>query len=432
MKESGRGNRAFHSRLWSTRFGWVLWLALAASIVVAVLITPHRHRTNNAYRTAALAYLHSEPMYTPGQQGFIYPVQSALVYIPFTFDPPVVSDILWRMASIAMLAAAIWRLSRVLDPRALPEERSPFTLLSLLVIPIAIGSARNGQMNLLLAGVLVHALVEVISRRWWPAAGWLVLALASKPIAIVPLLLFTAVYRPLWWRVPLGVLVIAAAPFLHPDWAYVLSQCRAGLAKVIEAGEPGAGSFSDLGSLLRVAGLEPGYAAMSAARAAAALFTLACCALATRRLNARGAAVFIAAMGTAYLMLFSPRTEGTTYVLLAPALAAIAAWSLRKRETRRLAVALVIACLLLGFVNLALPRGRDRWVRPAIAAASWIWLAGVALSPRWRGSFPAPQPDEDEAPRPIEIARGLVAELGPELAPRSAPARPRPNPRAGA
>jgi alpha-1,2-mannosyltransferase len=379
------------------RVAWIIWIVVAAAVITSLLMSPTRKRTNGAYRSGAIAYLHSEPMYTPGPQGFIYPVQSAMVYIPFTFEPRIVGEVLWRLVGIGAFGAAIWRLANATGARRWPGGADLFLVLSLISIPPAVGAARNGQMNLILGALLVHGVVEIIRRRWGPAALWLCLALACKPIAVVPLLLFTALYPPLWWRVPLGLAVVAAAPFFHPDWAYVAEQYRAGLSKVLEAGEAGVGQFADLTSLLRPFTGEPDPGVMTVLRAAAAAGTLACAWLARRHLDHRAGAVIALALGTAYLMVFNPRTEGNTYLIMTPPVAVLAAWSLREATaprppswSRPISALLLVLCVLLGFAQFFVPRQKERWIRPAVACVVLGWLAVAAAIPPLRPSIPRP------------------------------------------
>lgn len=369
----------------SPSVAWALWAAFALGITIAVLISPTHRRTNGAYRTAAIAYLHSQPMYTPGNQGFLYPMQAAVLYVPFTFEPRILSEILWRLLGIAALGTGVWRLARATTPRGPPRV---FLSLSLLVIPAALGAGRNGQMNLHLTALFAHGVVELIRQRWGMAAFWLCLAIAAKPIAVAPALLFVAVYPALWWRTVLGMLVVAALPFLHPGWSYVAEQYRAGLNKVIEAGEPGAGRFAELTSLIRLFASEPSYHVMTVIRAAAALLTLAATWLLTRRLDRPRAPIAALTLGTAYLMVFNPRTEGNTYVMLAPPLAVLAAWSIIGPWVRARDALLIVACVLLGTAHLFIPGQRDRWIRPSVALAVLVWLSAAAVSQRIRATIP--------------------------------------------
>jgi hypothetical protein len=369
-----------------SRLAWAVWLILGAVIAALVAHNPVERSVSIGTRAAALNFLRSQPMYAPGQHGWIYPVQSAMVYVPFAVLPVGPGEVLWHLFSIGLFAWAVYRLADFASRHRWRWGGDLFLLLTLLTIPAAIGSARNGQMNLPIAAMFLHAALDLHQRRWSRAAFWLTLALAAKPTSAVVFLLLGALYRPLWWRLPIGLLILAAIPFLHPNWSYITDQYRAGLAKVLEAGEPGAGTFSDLVTLLSRLGLHPSFRFMTALRAAAAAATLLFGFLALRRLQPRPAIMAVLGLGTAYLMVFNPRTEGNSYIIMAPALACFAGWALARGYRSPLAWALMCACILLGIAHLWAPRGKDLTVRPSVALLFYLGLGAAAAIPaagRW-------------------------------------------------
>ena len=85
--------------------------------------------------------------------------------------------------------------------------------------------------------------------------------------------------------------------------------------------------YSDLFGVVQSLGIETPYAVQAAIRGLAAMLTLGLCRLGVRLWgNVRGE-VLLLAMASCYLMLFNPRTENTSYVLLGPSLAVFAAWA---------------------------------------------------------------------------------------------------------
>jgi alpha-1,2-mannosyltransferase len=356
---------------------WALWAAAAIGIAIALAGSPRDRRTDGVYLKAALAFVKSEPLYKQGQHGYLYPPQSAIIYLPFSFQPRLASETLWRWAGLGLLATGVWRLSVPVSRARWKWDGDAFLLATLLVLPVALGSLRNGQMNLHIGAVFAHGCAAIQGRRWREGAAWLSLSLACKPTSIVVVLLFGALYPGLWIPLAAGLLLVAALPYANPHWGYVTEQYRTGIAKVLEAGQPGAGNFSDLTNVLRQVGVEIPFAAMSAIRAAAALATLGIGWLARRRFDSSFAALFVLAIGAAYLMIFNPRTEGNTYIIMGIPAAVMAAWALR-REVSVPAVLLASYCLLLGCVHLAMPRGKDRVVRPTttllflMATGGWV------------------------------------------------------------
>ncbi|QYU70662.1 DUF2029 domain-containing protein [Leptolyngbya sp. 15MV] len=318
--------------------------------------------------------------------------------MPFTLPPIVAGEVAWRLFTIGLMALATWRLARWVDgsirlwpvrwhPGAnvepMPEDRgrSHFLLLTLLVIPAAMGSARNGQSNLPLAALFVLAAIDAADRRWWRSTLLLGVAVLLKPIAMVPLLLLVALHPPMWWRSPIVLAAVAALPFARPDWSYVAQQYREGLAKVLEAGEPGAGTFAELTNLLRLIGIELEHRTMTGVRAAMALATLAAGWIVTRWAHAAWSPMAVLGLASSYLMLFNPRTEGNSYPILAPAVAAAAVWAMAwgygrapasvmtpgDRWSARAGWALVAGCIVLGVAHLFVPGGKDRVLRPLVA-----------------------------------------------------------------
>ena len=70
---------------------------------------------------------------------------------------------------------------------------------------------------------MILSAVNLISKRYWQAAFWLSLAVAFKPLAVVYALMAVAIYRPMIWRLPIGLAAFFALPFLTqaPDYVWV-------------------------------------------------------------------------------------------------------------------------------------------------------------------------------------------------------------------
>ncbi len=370
----------------SVRAAWVLWAVFAVGVSIIVVRSPGRTVTV-PYREAAEAFVHSRPMYAGGKMGWLYPVQSAMMFVPFTFEPREVGEVLWRCVGIGALAVAVWRLTR----RASPRGHDLFFLVSVTAVGVSLGAARNGQSNLHLAALTVLACDAIAARKWWGAVIWLSLALAVKPIAIVPVMLWGALHRPLWWRLPIGLAVVAALPFLHPDWGYVAGQYVAGLRKVVDAGD--IRDFTefhpaDLTSLLNLVGVSPGAPWLTPLRAAAALAVLGLSWRATRLFDRTTAAVLALTLGCGYLMVFNPRTEANTYAMLGVGPAVLASWSLVRNRTSARSIGLTAACVLLASAQLFVPRQREYWIRPAETMVILAWLGAAICVPRWRRTIP--------------------------------------------
>ncbi len=404
----------------NNRTAWALWAVTAIVLCVLVAVKPDANSVTANYRLAALAWLEGRPMYAPGADGWLYPPQSAMLYVPFAAPSMlgaqglVVGECLWRVACVGLLALGVFRLSNLLNTRPATPS-SWFFVMTLLTLPGAIGSLRNGQANVPLAATIVLTFEALARARWWGGVGWAILGLMTKPLGVVTLLLAGAVHcTKLWWRMALGVGLFLLLPLLHTDWTYALGQYREGIAKMSEAAAFDGRRFADLGGLLATFGLDPPDWLMTAVRGAAAVGVLGLVWLAHRRMPPHLAALVAVLLTAGYLVLMNPRTEGNSYVILAPGAAALACVALFGRgapTSRRGGVAawlLVGACVVLGTAHLFnIGVGKDYWIRPLVAillasaATAWVLraaAAGVAPNTLEREGQPSPGSDD---PRPI-------------------------------
>jgi hypothetical protein len=255
-----------------------------------------------------------------------------------------------------------------------------FPLITLTTIPLAWDCARNGQATLALTGLMLLAVVDVARSRWWRATLWLSLGVAVKPLAIVLVLLIMAVYRPMTWRVLLGMAAVALAPFAAQHPAYVLQQYQAFLHSTTLAAHVGVvvSGWSSPFSALRLAGVDVPEYVQTALRLAAAITTLALCFLAMRRHDAARSAIFVFSLAVVYLMLFSPRTESNTYAMLGPVIGVFLAWAflVKNRDKEGLLLG-GIAAILLGsrpLERLLTPHADTSWVSPLMAACFAAYL----------------------------------------------------------
>jgi hypothetical protein len=387
-------------------------------VLVAVKLDANSVTAN--YRLAALAWLEGRPMYAPGADGWLYPPQSAMLYVPFAapsmLGAPglVVGECLWRVACVGLLALGVFRLSNLLNTRPATPS-SWFFVMTLLTLPGAIGSLRNGQANVPLAATIVLTFEALARARWWGGVGWAILGLMTKPLGVVTLLLAGAVHcTRLWWRMAMGVALFLLLPLLHADRTYAVGQYREGIAKMGEAAAFDGRRFADLGGMLATFGLDPPAWIMTAVRGAAAVAVLGVVWLAQRRMPPQLSALVAVVLTAGYLVLMNPRTEGNSYVLLSPGAAAMACMALfagRGPAGRRVGVTawmLVGACVLLGTAHLFnIGVGKDYWIRPLVAivlasaATAWVLRAvpsGVTPNTPKREGQSSPGSDD---PRPL-------------------------------
>jgi hypothetical protein len=306
------------SKLFFTSLAWGLWGAAAVVITILVVIHP-----NNSNSICILFALSSHNWWT-GQElyfmrsidGFLYFPQFAILYTPFAALGNPVGGAVWRLVGLAIYCAGLWRLAKLLSPK---NPALVFAFGSLAAFAPTISSIRCGQANLHIAGFLLNVTVELARRRWSIAALYLLVALAVKPIIFVALLLAAAIYRPMRWRLALGMAIFLLVPFAMQNPHYVWAQYQVCYAKLRMAALPYR-PFCDLRGIFWAFWVIP-QNVLAVLQMVAAIATLALCVLAWRWWQEPARSVFVAAFGTCYLMLFNPRTESNSYVILAAILA---------------------------------------------------------------------------------------------------------------
>lgn len=349
--------------------GWLTWAALTVvvTLVVARSIAIGEERSvTPSYRSAVWNWFAGEPLYNMQGHGFLYLPQAALVFAPWAMLPHAASELVWRWSMIAVLAASVVRLTRLLN-----RDGRWFFAVSAVTTVLAWGCARNGQSTLLITGMMILAVADLSEQRWWRATLLLTLAFAFKPLVIVLILLAAVLYPHMSWRLALGMAFVAVLPFLTQRPEYVLSQyvaCQENLKITFEVGETG--HWAQLFGMLQVAGIEIPSTARTATRLVAAIGTLLACWQGVRKLPSPRAAFYLFALASCYLMLFNSRTEGNTYTMIGPVYGALLAEAAFYQRNRR-ATGWLIAAVVLTVANyelavLVTPRPSAIWISPLV------------------------------------------------------------------
>ncbi|HEX4055538.1 MAG TPA: glycosyltransferase family 87 protein [Tepidisphaeraceae bacterium] len=291
--------------------------------------------------------------------GFLYFPQSAILYTPFELFGHPVGDVAWRLVGLSLLCHGVWRFSKLLAPdRALRI----FALASFVTVGPTFNALHNGQVNLPLAATMLYATAELIQKRWLRAAVWLMLGLALKPIIMVMILLVGAVYRPMRWRLALALILFALAPFATREFRYVVTEYQQCRLKLLRSSQPDR-AFSDLRGLFWALDWVMPMSTLLVLQLIAAGGTLWLCLKTFRRWNDPAASLFVLTLSACYLMLFNPRTEENSYVILAPVIALPAALLFLDPRRRTAAWILVgIAFCLTG--NLWGYHATVHWLKP--------------------------------------------------------------------
>jgi hypothetical protein len=399
------------------RAAWIAWGLFLLAACVVVIRETDRRPANDAYARGAVRWAAAENLYVEGGGGFIYLPQSALVYLPFALLPRWLEHSLWRVLTIGLFGVGVWRLCRLAGQHA---GISIFPIVSLLVIPKTWTCALNGQAAPAMAGLSMIALGELEGRKLWPAAALLALALAVKPLALVLVLLLAALYRPLWVPLAATLTALAAAPFLAASPAYVLDQYRGAISMLHAAAERGLEpAWPQLFSLASLAGIHASEEWQTALRVAAAIGTLAACWWLVRcgKSEIRNSKseiqkqlhplVLVYALATCYLLLFNPRTENNSYVLLSPVIGVMAAHSyfVARQEIKAALLTAAAIALIAGHevCQIVTPGAGFVWVGPLTTLLFACGLLRESLRDAPRAFQSVAHPHDSKLPAPQRI-----------------------------
>lgn len=357
------------------------WFLFALILGIVVAVQPDKHTVTPEYRQASEKWwAGTQSLYTTDQGGYLYLPQAAILYTPYQLLPKRVGEPLWRLTGLGLLALGLWRVSKLLDPS---QKERLFLAATLLVIPSALSSARNGQVNLPLAGLFLLFVADLASFRWNSATLWLLLGVLLKPIALAPALLAAACFAPLRLRLIGGFVICLAAAYLHPSSSFVTAEYHHFLQKFILAGSPLVkDNFSDFFGMLWHWGIHPAPMIISGCRALAAGLTLLFALLAMRSFSGNQLLQAFAVMLLAvlYLMLFNPRTEENSYVMLAGFTALLAARDFVSGMTQR-GKWLAIFSLLLAVENYGFIYHLTKiWFKPLISSLFLVILVREKFS----------------------------------------------------
>lgn len=298
---------------------WLIWLIFLNVVCTWVVTSGNRRQVTGSYRLATTQWFAGQPLYDNSGVGFIYLPTMALVFAPYAALPYLVGEVLWRITCIGSFAFAISRLSKQIERQT---GRELFLVATLVTLPLAWSSARNGQATLPMTACMILGAVTAAESRWGVAAFWLWLGVAVKPLAIVMLLLVGAVHPPLRYRLMAGLAGVLLVPFLFQSIPYVENQYLACVNMLRSASHVGLRpEWAQLFSVIEIVrGVPTPANVQTAVRIVAALLTLGLAVRAHATWPRGWAAAHTFALAACYLMLFNPRTENNTYSCLAPAI----------------------------------------------------------------------------------------------------------------
>jgi Glycosyltransferase family 87 len=328
----------------------LFWLAcLAWTIVVVcvfgrILVSPHKNDLFATYQQAGRSWINGQSLYATFH-GFIYTPLIAAFFAPFSFLPLAWGAVLWRLINAAVFLFSVnWWIEREVHPGVNSEKRG---LILLLLLPLTIGNLNNGQVNLLMIGLIMAAALATRDQRWMLAAVCVAICTYFKiyPLA-VGLLLAVVFPRPLLWRLVLCLTLLGACSLILQRPEYVFEQYQ----RWWESRQADPRRYQidvaprDLWMLCRALHLpitEKVY--LFVQLGAAAILATICFVGVRRNWSLSRLVIATVTLGCCWMLLLGPSTESATYVVLSPMLVLALVSICQGRN-----VALWLRCVVLG------------------------------------------------------------------------------------
>lgn len=364
--------------------GIILTVCALVAIAVMIVIDPTNRAVTPVYITASAKFFTQDNFYTPdASAGFLYLPVFAELFFPLTLLGPVFCNLIWRTIIMLILSFALLRAIRRVNSGNGRFEILGFTLL--FGIFGASGAVRNGQSTPLLLAATFLAFDAAYDRRFARAAIWATLAVVAKPLGIVVWLLIGAT-RPRSFPWLLGFLAIALlAPFAFANANYVYMIYEQFIATIMNISpELGRSArWTDFMAIVRAFGLSLDVRIVHAIQIVAAIVTLIAALVLMRKKDYLRAAVMPATLACSYMLLFNPRAEINTYILMAIPYSLLAAYLLCVRRKPFSALALGAACVALGTGALGarVMDIFDPWTKPVLL----LFCIGVCCFALLRG-----------------------------------------------
>src|SRR5262249_27424042 len=138
----------------------VVWLILTSVVCVRAFVWPYRHSTLLIYVTAAKNWMGHCDLYAeqPGLKDlYRYSPTVAVLMVPIPLLPDNLAGLLWRLLNLAGFFGGITWWCRSVLPRAGTITSRQWAMFSLLLLPLAVESINNGQLNPLMVGLILAA-----------------------------------------------------------------------------------------------------------------------------------------------------------------------------------------------------------------------------------------------------------------------------------
>lgn len=327
-----------------------LWSMTLLVIIVRVCLKPDRNTVFTTFRAGGEAWMHGKALYE-NYRGFVYSPLAAALFAPFALLPVAVGNILWRLLNAAVYLGTIaWWLRAGVHQWVKPRL---YWLAYLLLLPLSIGNLNNGQVNPLIIGVLMMAVLAAREERWTLAACCIAITAYFKIYPLALGLVLAVLYpRRFAWRLLAMLVALGLLPFALQRTGYVLEQYH--LWFITRAGDNRQQyklniAPRDLWMLLHlvhVAISERLYVVIQMLSGAAVAAV--CLVGQLRAWSLERLSIALLSLACVWMLLCGPATESATYILLAPAvtLALVQLFSQPASAAMRVGVTLSYSILL--------------------------------------------------------------------------------------
>jgi hypothetical protein len=330
-----------------------LWTAVLLGIWIRIGFFSHSHDVFATYADAGRRWSSSLPLYTY-TRGFVYSPLVAAFFAPFSWLPVSLGSVLWRLVNAAIFVGAIfWWLKAEITDR-IPE--SSYWLVFLLILPLSLGNFNNGQVNPMIIGLLMVAILAAHEKRWTLCAVTLGFSAYLKIYPLSVGLLLVLLYpRQLGWRLALTLILMGAVSFGLQRPGYVLEQyqrwfhTRAADDRRLNMDI----APRDFAMILRLLHINLSAQATLLLEMIAGIGAALICLFGRlKKWSEQRLLICVFTTGTCWMLLFGPTTEDATYAMIAPALAfaTVQAFHQKTPLWMRILVCGSFAFLLLGLI----------------------------------------------------------------------------------
>jgi hypothetical protein len=327
----------------------IFWCAILIGICIRIGLVARDHDVFATYSDAGRKWINSQPLYSY-TRGFVYSPLIAALFAPPSLLPNWLGGILWRLLTVSVFVAGIFCWLK--DEPEIPQSRH--WLVFLLILPLSFGNFNNGQVNPLITGLIMLALVSAHRRQWTVSAICLGITAYLKIYPLSVALLLVLLYpRQLAWRLLVTLLLMGVFSFVLQNPAYVLEQYQRWFGT--RAADDRRMNMDiaprDFAMLLRTLQINLSSRIFLVLQLLAGIGAGAVCIYGrVQNWSEQRQLTAVFALGTCWMLLFGPSTEDATYAIIAPplALALVQTPSQRMTGWMRILVFSSYAVLLIG------------------------------------------------------------------------------------